>query len=65
MKGYFFGVAKRPKDLGAKALPLGVLLGGMYVGVLSLLYFVQTKKTVTEWRKYNEMEKRIAKLKFT
>lgn len=38
----------------------GYFFGGMYVGALSLLYFVQTKKTMTEWRKYNEMEKRIA-----
>ena len=41
------------------------LFGATYIGALSSLYFVQTKKTVTEWRKYNEREKKIQKLKWT
>ena len=52
---YLFGVAK----------PLGALLGAMYVGALSSLYFVQTKKTITEWKKHNDRERRIQQQKFS
>jgi hypothetical protein len=41
---------------------LPYLFGAGYVGALSSLYFFQTKKTIVEWRKYNERIQRIQRL---